>query len=61
VRAVELICEFLRTQTDVETARLVIDEGNVASHAVAARTGFVPAGRTVGVPAPGNRFLRRLR
>ena len=60
-RAVALILEFLAAHTTIETARLVIDEGNVPSFGVAAASGFLPAAPSNGTALPGRRFLRAVR
>lgn len=58
-RAVALILAFLREHTTIETARLVIDEGNVASFGVANASGFLPVEANAALP--GRRFLRAVR
>jgi len=44
VRALELLIRFLAESTSFHTATLLIDHDNVASLAVAARSGFTPSG-----------------
>jgi len=54
-RAVELLCDYLATETDAEVAIIRVDPGNTRSIAVARRSGFAPA------PSSEAQFLRFFR
>jgi RimJ/RimL family protein N-acetyltransferase len=53
-RAVELLVRYLDESTAFHTATLLIDPGNAASLAVAARAGFIPSG-----DIDGSRYFKR--